>query len=144
MSTGFISEEVRQRIREAAGDRCGYCLSAQEYVWGTLEIEHIIPRALGGSDEELNLWLSCGMCNRHKGPQVEGLDPESGQPASLFNPRTQKWSEHFRWDAAGIQIIGLTAIGRATVAALKLNNELALIVRRNWVQAGWHPPKDFH
>ena len=140
----FISDAMRQRVRQAACRRCGYCLSAQEYVWGALEIEHIIPRALGGHDEESNLWLSCGMCNRHKGAQIEGLDPETGQTITLFNPRTQKWPQHFRWNAAGTQIIGLTPVGRATVAALKLNNELAMIVRRNWVQAGWHPPKDTH
>jgi hypothetical protein len=35
---------------------------------------------------------------------------------------------------------GLTACGRATVSALSLNNQLAVIVRRNWINAGWHPP----
>jgi|FrelakmetLWP11LW_1041352.scaffolds.fasta_scaffold104923_1 uncharacterized phosphosugar-binding protein len=38
------------------------------------------------------------------------------------------------------EIIGITACGRATIVALRLNNNLAVIVRKNWVQAGWHPP----
>lgn len=60
----------------------------------------------------------------------------------LFNPRTQIWNEHFLWSPDGILIIGLTPIGRATVEALQLNNEVAVEVRRNWVLAGWHHPKE--
>jgi hypothetical protein len=58
----------------------------------------------------------------------------------LFNPRKQKWYEHFRWSEDGTKIIGLTPCGRATVNALRLNNSLAIVVRKNWVKAGWHPP----
>src|SRR5581483_10935122 len=125
---------------EAAANRCGYCLAEQCHVLGILEIEHIITLACGGGDEELNLWLSCGLCNRYKGVQLEYFDPESLTIVPLFNPRTQKWSEHFCWDAAGTGILGLTSAGRATVEALKLNNSLAVEVRSGWVTAGWHPP----
>ena len=59
----------------------------------------------------------------------------------MFNPRTQVWSEHFRWSAEGAYIHGITPTGRATVAALQLNNALAVEVRRNWILAGWHPPE---
>ncbi|MEA5469208.1 hypothetical protein VB714_10030 [Spirulina sp. 06S082] len=58
----------------------------------------------------------------------------------MFNSRQQRWSDHFQWSKDGTEIIGLTACGRATVAALQLNNSLAVVVRRNWVRAGWHPP----
>ena len=47
-----ISEAVRARVRASAQDRCGYYQSLQKYVLGILEIEHIIPKAAGGSDEE--------------------------------------------------------------------------------------------
>ena len=122
------------------GERCGYCLSPQRLVMGRLEIEHIIPRALGGGDDESNLWLSCSLCNRYKGSQVEAADPLTGSTEPLYNPRTNNWHEHFSWSADGAKIVGLTATGRGTVAALKLNNEVAVEVRRNWVLAGWHPP----
>ncbi len=105
-----------------------------------LEIEHIIPRSLGGSDNEENLWLSCGLCNRYKGSQSTGKDPLTKEEVSLFNPRTLSWWEHFSWSADSTRIIGLTAAGRATVEALNLNNEIAVEVRRNWTLAGWHPP----
>ena len=135
-----ISKRLRERIRRQADDRCGYCLSPQKLVLGQLEIEHLVPRALGGKDDEDNLWLACRMCNGYKGKQIKAIDPQTGQPAAIFNPRNQKWSEHFQWSEDGSMIVGLTPSGRATIEALQLNNPLALIVRLEWVSAGWHPP----
>ncbi len=61
----------------------------------------------------------------------------------LFNPRSQGWSEHFRWSDDGLRIVGRTSIGRATVAALRLADDPdAILVRAYWVLAGWHPPTD--
>jgi hypothetical protein len=141
MSPVTVSEALWQRVRETAYNRCGYCLSHQRYVMGQLEIEHIIPRVRGGSNDESNLWISRSLCNRYKGSQVTGMDSLHGDTVALFNPRTQVWSEHFRWSAEGVYIHGITPPGRATVIALQLNNELAVEGRRNWIVAGWHPPE---
>ena len=84
---------------------------------GKLEIEHLVPRARGGSDEESNLWLSCSLCNRYKGTQVEVTEPLTGDVVPLYNPRTNNWHEHFSWSSDGAKIVGLTPTGRATVAA---------------------------
>jgi hypothetical protein len=140
--SGYVSDAVRKRVRQAARDRCGYCLSHQRYLLGPLEIEHFVPRVRGGTDDEENLWLACARCNRFKAGQTEGRDPLTGERCPLYNPRVQSWREHFQWDADGTTIIGLTAVGRATIAALRLNHEHAVAVRRNWVGAGWHPPAD--
>ncbi len=142
MTLPQISASLRRRVCEAARERCGYCLSPQRLVMGTLEVEHLVPRAKGGSNEEENLWLSCSLCNRYKGVQTSAIDPLTDNAVQLFNPRQDSWNKHFRWRADGIIIEGLTPAGRATVAALKLNSELAVEVRRNWVRAGWHPPVD--
>jgi hypothetical protein len=108
-----------------------------------LGIEHIIPLAQGGINEEANLWLACSLCNRAKSDKITALDPDTGQSVPLFNPRTQNWFHHFRWSEDGLRIIGLTAIGRAAVAALHLADDPdALIVRSYWVLAGWHPPQE--
>jgi len=136
-----ISEATRQRVRERAGNRCEYCLSHQNYVMGRLQIDHVQPTAKGGSDTEDNLCLACELCNQHKWTKTHGIDPQTGQHTSLFDPRQQNWTEHFAWSPDGTKILGLTASGRVTVTALNLNNELAVTVRRNWIQAGWHPPK---
>lgn len=142
MTRNYFSEAVRQRVREAFEDRCAYCLGAQQYVLGKHEVEHIIPKAQGGGDEEWNLCLACRLCNSHKSMRLEALDPLSQTVVPLFNPRAQAWRDHFHWSQDGVKIVGLTPIGRATVEALQLNNEIAITVRRNWVLVGWHPPAD--
>lgn len=142
MSSSQISEEVRARVRTQAKNQCGYCRSLQKYVLGVLEIEHISPKALGGSDDEENLWLSCRLCNAFKGVQTHGRDPITNRKVKLFNPRQQKWSRHFAWTNNGTHIMGLTACGRATVLALQLNNAYAVTVRQAWVSVGWHPPTE--
>ncbi len=136
-----ISDELKERIRIQAGDRCGYCQSAQRYVFGLLEIDHLKPTARGGTDDEENLWLACRMCNAFKSDHTHGHDPLTGEELPLFNPRTQKWAEHFMWSEDGTQVIGKTSCGRATIITLQLNNRIAVMVRREWVSAGWHPPK---
>jgi 5-methylcytosine-specific restriction endonuclease McrA len=86
MSPSRIPDRVRERVRRDAGNRCGYCLSPQRLVLGTLEIEHIEPVGAGGSDAEGNLWVACRLCNNFKGVQTEAVDPETGQRVRLFNP----------------------------------------------------------
>ncbi|HEY6331934.1 MAG TPA: HNH endonuclease [Blastocatellia bacterium] len=125
----------------AAGNRCGYCLARQEHVLQVLEIEHIVPTVRGGSNSDDNLWLACRLCNNAKGVKAESRDPTNNRRVRLFNPRTQRWDRHFRWSEDGTRIMGRTACGRATIEALKLNNGIALVVRQNWVNAGWHPQK---
>jgi 5-methylcytosine-specific restriction endonuclease McrA len=61
-----------------------------------LDIEHIIPEAAGGPTVRANLWLACHRCNEFKGDRTHATDPVSGKSVRLFNPRTQKWHEHFR------------------------------------------------
>lgn len=136
-----IPESTRQRVRDRAGQRCEYCLSHQDFVMGRLQIDHVQPVAKGGLDTEDNLCLACELCNQHKWVKTQGPDPETGQHHALFNPRRQSWAEHFAWRSDGVEILGLTACGRATVTALNLNDSLAVTVRQNWVRAGWHPPK---
>jgi hypothetical protein len=143
MARAYIPMDTERRVRAAARNRCGYCLSPQHLVMARLEIEHIIPLAKGGANDESNLWLSCPLCNRSKSDQTMARDPSTGQTVPLFNPRLQPWFEHFCWADDGIRILGLTPIGRATVAALHLSDDPdALEVRSYWVLAGWHPPKD--
>jgi len=138
----MLSVSLRERERVHARNRCGYCLTRQEYVPWSLEVEHIIPQSKGGSDDEENLWLACRSCNLFKSDQIDGLDPVTGRVVRLFNPRRQAWKRHFGWSENGELIVGLTACGRATVTALNLNNLVAVTVRRNWISAGWHPPED--
>lgn len=75
---------------------------------------------------------------------LTGVDPDTGLETSLYNPRNQLWNEHFQWSPDGVQVIGLTAIRRATIKRLKMNRNEIVAARRLWVQAGWHPPQSDH
>jgi len=84
--------------------------------------------------------LSCSSCNQSKAQATSAPDPQTGSIVLLFNPRTQKWHEHFVWIAGGRRLMGLTPIGRATIERLKINQDRLLIARSLWIKAGYHPP----
>jgi hypothetical protein len=107
-----------------------------------MELEHIVPESLGGKTEEINLWLACPLCNAHKADRIVARDPRSGRVVRLFNPRRQIWANHFDWSPDGDLVVGRTATGRATVAALHLNRAALVAARRAWITVGWHPPGD--
>ena len=142
MSSAHIPQSLRRRVANQARYRCGYCLSQEAVVGSPMELDHLFPRSLGGPSVEGNLWLTCSLCNEHKGARIAGVDPETGLLVRLFNPRHQVWQEHFAWTDSGTRIAGKTAIGRATVEALELNRPSLVESRRIWVEAGWHPPAD--
>jgi hypothetical protein len=138
----YIPTALYQRVAKAAKYRCGYCQTQEFVIGGPLEIDHIIPESRGGPTEEDNLWLACWRCNRFKSQRTQVVDPNTGAVVPLFNPRHQVWHEHFHWQDAGLFVVGITPIGRATVDALRLNNPYLLVSRRVWIAAGWHPPSD--
>jgi 5-methylcytosine-specific restriction endonuclease McrA len=115
-----MDERLRQTVRERAGYRCEYCCLPQDAEpFFAYHVEHIVARQHGGGDDSGNLALACYHCNAHKGPNLSGLDPESGALVRLFHPRQDQWDQHF--ERNGVLIVGRTAIGRATVGLLKMN-----------------------
>jgi 5-methylcytosine-specific restriction endonuclease McrA len=135
-----ISKKLDTKIRRQAKNRCGYCLLPQQLISYKLEIEHLHPKALGGSDDEENLWLACRQYNLVKGTKIHGFDLVTFVRVKLFNPRTQIWNEHFVWSNDNLEIIGKTPCGRATVAALQLNIDSQKIPRQFWKLTGIFPP----
>jgi len=140
LMTMTITKRLTKQVSERAQHRCEYCQTSEWLSGQRHEIDHIIPRARGGETDLDNLCLACAMCNGHKADRILAVDPESGVRVQLFNPRTQPWRDHFHWDAEGIRIVGLTPCGRATVAALKMNQPLILSARATWVSVKRHPP----
>lgn len=136
-----IPKKIRWQVIERAKARCEYCQTQQAIV-GYMEIDHIVPVSAGGSNDIDNLSLACHVCNHSKLDAETSIDAETGEEVSLFNPRHQKWSEHFYWNEDKTMIVGLTAIGRATIIRLKMNNAEIVKARSIWVAAGWHPPKE--
>ena len=109
-------------------------------ILATRWLSHILPRSKSGQTEFPNLCFACHRCNEFKRSTTRLKDPLSGEMTALFHPRQQSWVDHFLWDATGIRIVGITAVGRVTLIALNMNNEVILDARRNWVRVGWHPP----
>ena len=79
----------------------------------------MIARQHGGADDLNNLALACDRCNLYKGPNLTGIDPTTGNLVILFNPRQEKWAEHFMMERGFI--VGLTPTGRTTVRVLNMN-----------------------
>ena len=140
MSKTPVPVVLRRRVAAQAQHRCGYCLTPEELTGAAMEVEHIIPEALGGQTVEENLWLGCRRCNGCKGQRTHATDSRTGELAPLFNPRTQRWEDHFTWSHDGTHIIGHTPIGRAIVQALRMNDDLIVKARERWVKGGWWPP----
>jgi hypothetical protein len=126
---------VYDLVARRAQHRCEYC-HAPEVVFGyPLEVEHIVPRVAGGGSDAGNLALSCRACNAAKHARTFGVDPRTGRQVPLFHPRRQLWEDHFRWSATWRLVLGRTAIGRATVTALRFNTRLRQQARTHWRSA---------
>lgn len=122
---------TRRRVRSRAGDRCEYCRLPQEAdQFLTFHIEHVVAKQHGGGDELSNLALACHHCNLHKGPNLSGIDAATGQIVTLFNPRAQRWEEHF--ELHDDLVVGLTRTGRATVRVLAMNADDQRQLRAQW------------
>ena len=135
-----LPEQLRYWL-QSLGERCEYC-GTSEWITGIpLEVDHIRPRSRRGTSSRTNLCRACSSCNPYKADQTRGLDPITSKRVWLFNPRRQRWTDHFRWSEDSVQIVGLTPCGRATVGTLKMNNPQIVRARRLWVSVGWHPPR---
>ncbi len=135
-----IPDDLRAQVIARAKGHCEYCQTPGVIVV-EMEIDHIVPVSAGGLTTLDNLCLACVGCNGYKLAYVDGVDPQTGEIAPLFDPRRQVWGEHFEWGEGGAVVIGLTATGRATVARLRMNRERMVAARRLWIEAGWHPGK---
>jgi HNH endonuclease len=132
-----VNPRLVQEVWKRAGQRCEYCLIPFPHYRLPFQIDHIVARQHHGATEIDNLALACFHCNRHKGPNIAGRDPVSGEIVRLFHPRTDVWSEHFQVEGA-VQI-GLTPIGRATVEVLAINASDFRQVRETLISEGVFP-----
>jgi hypothetical protein len=131
-----LKTEVRRRAR----GRCEYCGIPDTASRLPFQFDHVIATSHGGASEISNLSYSCLPCNKHKGPNLSGIDPKTKKIVRLFHPRLHKWHYHFRWE--GPYVLGRTAYGRATVAALAMNDPLYVAVRKTLIDEGIRPPAE--
>jgi hypothetical protein len=126
-------------IAERANHRCEYCHAPEAIFNFPFEVEHIVPPSLGGTEVEDNLALACRACNVHKSDHRKGRDPQSRKLVRLFNPRRDRWPDHFQLNQASGEIVGTTEMGRATVASLAMNAAPQCQARQRWIEIGLFP-----
>lgn len=117
--TGDISDVLRSEVTSRADRRCEYCLIHEQDAGFSHQIDHIVSRKHGGPSTLENLAFACVLCNRYKGADAASIDLQTGGLVRLFNPRQDRWIDHFRIDGATIK--PLSAIGSATATLLRLN-----------------------
>ena len=132
----WISTEVRQTIADGANNLCEYCLIAEADTFYGCEVDHIISLKHGGSSEPDNLAYACALCNRAKGSDI-GSVSSNGQFIRFFNPRTDRWTEHFCLEDAMIK--PLTLIGEVTVRILGFNDSARVHEREEMMRFGTYP-----
>lgn len=135
--TDYVVAELRRLVSQRAGDVCEYCLIGGEDSFFNHQIEHIISLKHGGESESDNLALACVFCNSNKGSDIASLAQNSQDLVRLYNPRTDRWSEHFQIDGSTIK--PLSDIGEATVRILKMNSDERLLERKVLIDRGKYP-----
>lgn len=141
MSREYISVDLRRLVIDRAKGFCEYCRSSGDFALESMEIEHIVPVGQGGLTTAENLALACHGCNNYKQVRTMGFDPVTEELVSLYHPRQMLWDAHFVWSEDTTLVIGLTAIGRATVILLRLNRAGVVNLRQVLAVVGKHPPK---
>jgi hypothetical protein len=121
-------------VRERAGRRCEYCRFPEAFTIRAFHCDHVIADQHGGKSVMENLAWACNHCNLHKGPNLSGIDPISGETIPLFHPRRDQWEDDFLWK--GSLLVGRNATGRATVQVLDANNALLIAARAALMEEG--------
>ena len=138
-----LSQQLYRQVATRARDRCEYCGLSQEAEVMDLTVDHVVPRADQGSSDLSNLALCCLACNARKWKFTHGTDSHTRRTVPLFDPRRQRWHDHFQWtDNDCTRIEGKTATGRATVELLQMNSRRAVQIRRWLMLVGLHPPPE--
>ncbi len=130
----MVPVAIRREVERRANRRCEYCGLPAEFAEASFHVDHIIAEQHGGETRLENLAFACFPCNAYKGPNLSSLDPKTGDLARLFHPRKDKWADHFDW--RGARIGGRTAIGRATVDLLRMNEESTVALRALLMEEG--------
>jgi len=130
-----MDSRTREFVRNRAGDLCEYCRlpqSAAPYL--RFHIEHIVALQHANDNSRSNLALACPDCNRHKGPNIATIFPESDQLIRLFDPRNDNWFQHFYVQQGRIE--GLSVVGKATARLLQMNSEDRVVIRLELIEQG--------
>lgn len=136
--------EVREYLLEKWSRKCVYCGA----LGVPLQIEHITPRARGGSDRVSNFTLACEPCNTRKGTQTAAEFGYSHIQAQAKQPlkdtaavNSTRWALYQRLSALGLPIEVGTG-GRTKYNRIRLG-----LPKTHWLDAasvGVSTPDELH
>jgi hypothetical protein len=132
-----MDAELQRLVWQRAAQRCEYCQVPADVALLPFQIDHIIAEKHGGPTTADNLALSCERCNSHKGPNIAGY--LEGAHVPLFNPRNDRWADHFAWD--GPVLVGQTPVGKVTIEVLAINLPYRIALRAALIEEGIFPPE---
>lgn len=124
-------------MRERAARLCEYCLIQEEDTFFGCQVDHVTSEKHGGRTELNNLALACTFCNRNKGTDLGSIAAATGKLTRFFNPREDRWSDHFRID--GPLIVSRTAIGEVTIKILGFNSKERVLERSALAEINRYP-----
>jgi hypothetical protein len=137
--SSYVSAELRRLVEERAGGACEYCLIQERDTYVGCHVDHIIAEKHGGLTELDNLALACAVCNRAKGTDIASLVPGTQRLVRLFNPRTDRWDDHFRISAETLLIEPVTDVGIVTAQLFGFNEVERVLERQSLFQIGHFP-----
>lgn len=132
-----IKAELRRLVIARADYRCEYCLIHEEDTFFGCEVDHVVSVKHGGATEAGNLAYACQVCNRQKGSDLGSLARRTGELVRFYNPRADRWADHFRLGAA--TITSITDIGEVTARIFGFNREERLMEREELIAQGRYP-----
>lgn len=139
MGKANIRASLRSRVRLRAQGKCEYCKISEQAQVAAFHCDHCKPEIAGGETTLSNLAWACPRCNGHKGSKEFAIDTEISEMVPLFNPRRDRWEEHFSWSEDDLVLIALSSTGRATRDRLKMNRSQIVRIRGFMKQLRLHP-----
>ena len=132
--SGYVPIDLRRQVTARANGRCEYCRFPEYATFLGCQVDHVRPEKHGGETVFENLALACVFHNRFKGSDVASIAAETGEVVRLFDPRTDRWADHFRPLEASLK--GVSSVGSVTVNLLRMNAEERLRERRLLLASG--------
>jgi hypothetical protein len=135
--SNVVGEFLRRLVITRADRLCEYCLIHDDDTFFGCEVDHIISVKHGGVNEESNLAYACVFCNRHKGTDIGSILADRNKFTRFFNPRQDKWFDHFR--LKGPLIKPITDIGKVTATILRFNTSERILEREILIAIDRYP-----
>lgn len=137
--TSYVAADLRRIVEARASYLCEYCQVHEDDTYLGCQVDHIIAEKHGGLTVSDNLAYACTFCNRNKGTDIASVVPSTGALARLFNPRVDRWTDHFKVN--GSMIEPQSAIGETTARLLGFNQSERIRERELLRRIGRYPPQ---